>query len=301
MELARSERLRLRNKFKVDCCCSSVLDSYRWARRFTMTRHAMTRNYHQPTAAVGTRSNLQRIAFLSTTILVICLVPDPCFSHRFPISSLYRLTLPPTFFPPEFSLSYYPLVLYLVLHHPLPRIPYHPINYNPLSPSTYVMSAHNLFVAACDGHAQEVHAQLLVGAPVNFHEGRFGYSPLSAASVSRSEEDVKLLIASGADVEWADKTGNTPLLMSAVQGRLETVHVLLAAGANIEHKNERGETALNQYTLFHDMTEAQKALIEAGADIESSDSHTALLKAAHSGRFEKSRTCRCWRKYLPEE
>lgn len=55
---------------------------------------------------------------------------------------------------------------------------------------------------------------------------------------------VKLLLASGANVEAADKGGWTPLYVAASSGHVEVTKLLLSSGANIEAVTRSGWTPL---------------------------------------------------------
>lgn len=55
---------------------------------------------------------------------------------------------------------------------------------------------------------------------------------------------VRLLLASGAKVNAADRNGETALMKAAKQNRLDLTRLLLAAGADAELRDRRGKTAL---------------------------------------------------------
>jgi ankyrin repeat protein len=57
--------------------------------------------------------------------------------------------------------------------------------------------------------------------------------------------DLNEVLARGADVNWADPGGHTPLMFAANLGLTENVRALLAAGADTEKKSKDGATALS--------------------------------------------------------
>jgi ankyrin repeat protein len=132
-------------------------------------------------------------------------------------------------------------------------------------------------------------------------------TPFYRAAVAADVESMKLMIARGADVEWApkaaegppplpfaDKTGLTPLMVAVNGGKgllmaggpgdiregaigifrepgnrnpADAVRLLLAAGAKPNVKSPKGDTAL--HIAAHDgRLEAIRALVEGGASVE---------------------------------
>ncbi|RAP32726.1 hypothetical protein DID80_08525, partial [Candidatus Marinamargulisbacteria bacterium SCGC AAA071-K20] len=77
--------------------------------------------------------------------------------------------------------------------------------------------------------------------------------------------------------------GNTALISAAFWGKTEAVRALVQAGANLESRDRWGSTAL-MLAALKGHTEAVRALVELGADIEATDEHgrTALMLAAYS-------------------
>lgn len=78
---------------------------------------------------------------------------------------------------------------------------------------------------------------------------------------------VKLLLAAGADVNYADTDGDTALARAAYEGNLTTVKALLAAGANVNIA-PKGTSLLSHIVSNNDMLLTQ-VLIAAGADVNS--------------------------------
>ena len=106
-------------------------------------------------------------------------------------------------------------------------------------------------------------------------------------------DELKSVIADGADVNMRDKKGNWTLLMSAIRSdepNLEAIKILLDAGANINEVEEAGETALKKaiYNYYNDDTlKLIKMLIDYGAyvNIPNHDGETPLI---HAARFYNS-------------
>jgi len=70
-------------------------------------------------------------------------------------------------------------------------------------------------------------------------------SGLILAADSGNEEMVKLLLEGGANVNYANETGDTPLAAACFSGSIELVKLLLEKGANIEHVDRFGVSILD--------------------------------------------------------
>ncbi len=70
-------------------------------------------------------------------------------------------------------------------------------------------------------------------------------------------DDMRVLLAAGADVNAVGDLGNTPLHGAAMRGQTEAVRYLLELGADALIKNEFGETAANVAALGN-----HKAVVE---------------------------------------
>jgi hypothetical protein len=92
------------------------------------------------------------------------------------------------------------------------------------------------------------------------------HSPLYAASQQGDIEVVKVLIASGADVNKTTPNGASPLYIASHKGHLEIVKTLLAAGADV-NKTITGEVSSLYIASQNGHLEVVKALIAAGADV----------------------------------
>ena len=91
-------------------------------------------------------------------------------------------------------------------------------------------------------------------------------SPLYIASEIGYLDIVKLLIASGGDVNQANKYGETPLHAASYRGHLDIVKVLIAAGGDVNKACNDGWTPLH-VASYHDHLEIVKVLIAAGGDV----------------------------------
>lgn len=95
-------------------------------------------------------------------------------------------------------------------------------------------------------------------------------SPLLNAVNSGSTEEVRQLLASGADVNAANEVGVTPLMNAAGMGNKDMVQMLLAKGANVNAMTTGKYTALMSAALTG-QTEIVKMLLDAGADPKVAD------------------------------
>lgn len=96
--------------------------------------------------------------------------------------------------------------------------------------------------AAGSGDALRVAYLLDHGADVN--EPGTGWSPLMLAADSGHLETVRLLLARGAVVNYADQYGWTALHVAAKHRRQGVVRLLLRAGADAKARTSKGSTAL---------------------------------------------------------
>lgn len=85
-----------------------------------------------------------------------------------------------------------------------------------------------------------------------------GFTPLIVASAQGNLENVKALIAAGADINAVSAKGISALIAASGQGHLEIVKTLLEAGANKNQETQFGFTALKaaeqgKYTQIADL------------------------------------------------
>ena len=102
-----------------------------------------------------------------------------------------------------------------------------------------------LGLAAFFGHPAAVDLLLAHGGEVNtIARHPFGVNALHAA-LAPAPDIARVLIAAGADVNAAQRSGATPLQETAFSGNLELARLLLEHGANPAAVDEQGRTALD--------------------------------------------------------
>ncbi|KAL1897649.1 hypothetical protein Sste5346_003957 [Sporothrix stenoceras] len=109
---------------------------------------------------------------------------------------------------------------------------------------------------------------LSVGASVNSHDEDTGHTPLIQAALCNNEETIKLLIDARADVNAVDNEGKTALSHGVAQDGV--VRLLLASGAKVDWKDNGGLTPL-MWAAKDMKSHAIRLLIEAGADVSFMD------------------------------
>jgi ankyrin repeat protein len=107
---------------------------------------------------------------------------------------------------------------------------------------------------------------------------------LHDAVIIEDANDLKRLIASGADVNAMDENGQTPLHVAASRGSKKMVELLIEKGARTEAKNISGQTALYDAVELRKV-EIVKLLLALGADSRTimTSGNTALHAAAAKG------------------
>jgi ankyrin repeat protein len=109
-----------------------------------------------------------------------------------------------------------------------------------------------------------------------------GWTPLMKACNRESLDNVRRLIAAGADVHKGDVDGFGPMMCACVEGRAEVVRFLLTHSAAVDRADEQGRTPLSWTVTKGDFHETADALISAGADVNrpDKDGFTPLMRAA---------------------
>nr|UVF58849.1 ankyrin repeat protein E2 [synthetic construct] len=103
------------------------------------------------------------------------------------------------------------------------------------------------------------------------HGSDLGKKLLEAARAGQDDE-VRILMANGADVNATDNWGDTPLHLAAVRGHLEIVEVLLKAGADVNASDEMlGDTPLHLAAADDGHLEIVEVLLKHGADVNAQD------------------------------
>jgi ankyrin repeat protein len=95
-------------------------------------------------------------------------------------------------------------------------------------------------------------------------------------------EEVKVLVAKGADVNLQDQKKRTPLILAAYNGHTEVVEFLIGKGADVNAGDSDRQTAL-LYASKRSFNETAALLLEKGADVNAQSRKkgiTALMIAA---------------------
>jgi ankyrin repeat protein len=110
-----------------------------------------------------------------------------------------------------------------------------------------------------------------------------GRTPLMSAAFTGNDDLVSLLLAYHAKVNAKDKHGRTPL-MNAPTGSV--VKILVGAGAYLEDDDDSGNTAL-RYAAGRGNYGVVKALVEAGANVNTKDKNSVSVLAKAKERLEE--------------
>lgn len=149
-----------------------------------------------------------------------------------------------------------------------------------------------LSCALVGGTSSSAAALLLLGAPLQAaapsapqHQPGSWPDALHAAVRSANLEDVKRLVAAGADVNAPDALGSTPLLMAAWSGNTEIASFLVAHGADVNALQPQTHSTALEYAVLTGRTAMVQLLLQAGARIDTRyrDNQTILQIAAAAG------------------
>ena len=110
------------------------------------------------------------------------------------------------------------------------------------------------------------------------YSDKIDWTELHTAAVLGDLDEVKQLLANGADINRKDNAGWTPLRMAAFYGFKEVAEFLIASGADVNVKDIEGYTPLHMAVLHPEIV---KLLLSNGADVNSKnkDGETPLMLA----------------------
>lgn len=132
-----------------------------------------------------------------------------------------------------------------------------------------------LMFAAENGQTEMAETLLNAGANGELYDTYGGKTAFFMACENTDDPKlVRLLMAHGADVERKDKDGLTPLMAAVMNGHCEVEKVLIEAGVNIEESNSFGMTAL--LYAINGGVEAARILLDVGAKLEAKNENFNL-------------------------
>ena len=113
--------------------------------------------------------------------------------------------------------------------------------------------------------------------------------PWARVALFGTASDLKTALDAGLDPNSKTERGTTPLMMAAPDA--EKVRLLVARGADVKSRGAAGTDALTIAAAHYGTTTSLRALLEAGAEAQSSEPrrHSPLQYAAMSGDIESVR------------
>jgi uncharacterized protein len=139
-----------------------------------------------------------------------------------------------------------------------------------------------LLPAVYSGDVQQVRQLIAAGADVRA-PNQFGATPMSVAAVAADPEMLKVLLKAGADADSPNAEGETALMVVARTGNIESAKLLLKAGANLQARERWG---------------GQTALMWAAAQSQPEMIHFLLSRGAH---VDERSTVRDWQRRVTAE
>jgi ankyrin repeat protein len=97
--------------------------------------------------------------------------------------------------------------------------------------------------------------------------GRAIAGPLHDAAQAGDVEEVRELVAQGADVDERDVRGETPLIKAALAGQTAAAAVLIEAGADVGARNDRGFSGLHA-AAYSGSVEIAAMLLDHGVPVD---------------------------------
>lgn len=141
-----------------------------------------------------------------------------------------------------------------------------------------------LTLAVGGGHAEAAKLLIASGASVNYRNTSDGSSPLYIAARTGSEAVTALLLESQANVETRDDDGTTPLWIAAQNGHACVIGLLIDGLAEVNAADDEGVTPMH-IAARKGRDPVVQMLLEAGGDVESADEGgtTVLIGASREG------------------
>jgi ankyrin repeat protein len=143
-----------------------------------------------------------------------------------------------------------------------------------------------LLDAARAGRTDEVRDLLAEGADVNT-ANTAGKTVLMMAAAFGNARIVDILLAEGADVNAKDKSQSTALIAAAYNGNLHVVKSLLARGADVNVKSKNGVTAMSTATTVGH--EAVAKYLETVAQSGGTDGDSDKKKSKFGSKSKKGK------------
>ena len=141
-----------------------------------------------------------------------------------------------------------------------------------------------LLTAAQSGRVEEIRRLIASGADVNARDRSRFKTPLMKAAAGGQGEAARTLIHAGAQVDARDGGGRTALIHASRAGHTELIQLLLQAGADVNARDDSGDTAFLEAAFCHRI-DALPLLLGAGADLNAMGRYgdTALSQAVAYG------------------
>lgn len=114
---------------------------------------------------------------------------------------------------------------------------------------------------------------------VSDHIHKYRQAAFSRAAWLGDTKTMKILLATGADVNEPIEAYINPLVAASESGNPAAIHLLLDHGANINQRDENGSTAL-MYATGAGQVESVRVLISRGAGISASGPNGSALNIA---------------------
>lgn len=147
-----------------------------------------------------------------------------------------------------------------------------------------------LLIAVDEGNIEDVKLLIADGADVNIEsDNNRSWSPLRLAASKGHLEIVKILIDRGAIINDANRLNDsTALLEASSNGHYNIVKLLISKGVNINFRNAGGWTGIMGATFSKEPASIVKLLLNNGADvnIKNNDGNTVLDLAKSQNNLE---------------